>query len=137
SESIIWDTRDQRLNPTKGLMMRNTVAVGGLGGTEYYFRTTADAVYFQQIIEDFVASVGGSVGLVQPFNDTTLRLNNRFFIGGDTLRGFRVGGIGPRDANTTDALGGKYFYTVTAELSFHLFGIPKELGLLGKAFIDV
>jgi outer membrane protein insertion porin family len=137
SESIIWDTRDQRLNPTKGLMMRNTVAVGGLGGTEYYFRTTADAVYFQQIIEDFVASVGGSVGLVQPFNDTTLRLNNRFFIGGDTLRGFRVGGIGPRDANTTDALGGKYFYSGTAELSFPLLGIPKELGLLGKAFIDV
>jgi outer membrane protein insertion porin family len=136
SETVAWDTRDQRLNPTKGWLARNTVAVGGLGGTEYYVRTTADAVIYQTIVEDFVASVGGSVGYVEPFNNATLRLNNRFFIGGDTLRGFRVGGIGPRDANTTDSLGGKYYYTGTAELSFPL-GLPKEIGLLGKAFIDV
>lgn len=136
SETIAWDTRDQRLNPTKGWLARNTIAVGGLGGTEYYVRTTADAVAYQTIIEDFVASVGGSVGYIEPFNNSTLRLNNRFFIGGDTLRGFRVGGIGPRDANTTDSLGGKYYYTGTAELSFPL-GLPKEIGLLGKAFIDV
>src|SRR5262249_12054763 len=103
SETVAWDTRDQRLNTTKGWLVRNSVAVGGLGGTEYYFRTTADAVFFQTIVEDVVASVGGSVGFIQPFNDTVLRLNNRFFIGGDTLRGFAVGGVGPRDANTTDA----------------------------------
>ena len=52
------------------------------------------------------------------------------------MRGFAVGGIGPRDSITTDALGGTYFYTGTAELSFPL-GLPKEIGLLGKAFVDV
>ena len=83
-----------------------------------------------------VASIGGSVGAIGAYNNTTLRLNNRFFIGGDTLRGFAVGGIGPRDANTTDSLGGKYYYTGTAELSFPL-GLPKEIGILGKAFVDV
>jgi outer membrane protein insertion porin family len=136
SETIAWDTRDQRLNPTKGWLLRNSVALGGLGGTEYYLRTTADAVIYQTIVEDVVASVGGSVGLIAPYNDSILRLNNRFFIGGDTLRGFRVGGIGPRDGITTDSLGGKYYYTGTAELSFPL-GLPKEIGLLGKAFVDV
>src|SRR5262249_41709017 len=70
SETVAWDTRDQRLNTTKGWLVRNSVAVGGLGGTEYYFRTTADAVFFQTIVEDVVASVGGSVGFIQPFNDT-------------------------------------------------------------------
>jgi len=136
SETIGWDTRDQRLNPTKGWLLRHTVAAAGPGGTEYYVRATVDGVIYQSIIEDFVASIGGSVGVIGPFNNTVLRLNNRFFIGGDTLRGFRVGGIGPRDANTTDSLGGKYYYTGTAELSFPL-GLPKELGILGKAFIDV
>jgi len=52
------------------------------------------------------------------------------------LRGFRVGGIGPRDSNTTDSLGGTYFYTGTTELSFPV-GLPKEIGILGKAFVDV
>jgi outer membrane protein insertion porin family len=136
SETIIWDTRDTRLNTTKGWLLRNTVALAGAPGTENYGRTTADAVYFQSLFEDIVVSVGGSLGVVLPYNNTNIRLNNLFFLGGDNLRGFAVAGVGPRDAGTTDALGGQYFYTTTAELSFPLYGIPKELGLLGKAFVD-
>jgi outer membrane protein insertion porin family len=136
SETVAWDTRDTRLNTTKGLLLRNTVAFAALPGTEQYVRTTADAVYYQTIIEDFVASIGGSIGAVFPYNNSSLRLNNLFFIGGDTLRGFRVGGIGPRDSVTTDSLGGTYFYTGTTELSFPV-GLPKEIGILGKAFVDV
>ena len=136
SETIAWDTRDQRLNATKGWLLRNSIALGGLGGSEYYLRSTAEAVIYQSIVEDVVASVGGTIGFVTPYNDVPLRLNNRFFIGGDTLRGFRVGGIGPRDANTGDSLGGKYYYTGTTELSFPL-GLPKEIGILGKAFFDI
>ncbi len=83
-------------------MVRNTVAVAGAIGTEQYVRTTADAVYYYSLFEDVVASVGGSVGLVLPYGGSYVRLNNLFFIGGDTLRGFAVGGIGPRDAGTTD-----------------------------------
>jgi outer membrane protein insertion porin family len=98
---------------------------------------TGDAAYFQQIYEDVVATIGGGIGLILPYNNSIPRLNNLFFIGGDTLRGFAVGGIGPRDANTTDALGGLYYYTGTTELSFPLIGIPKEIGLLGKAFVDI
>ena len=132
SETLSWDTRDTRLNTTKGFLLRNSMAVAGLIGTEQYYRTTADAVYYQSIIEDVVASVGA----VFPYNGSSLRLNNLFFIGGDTLRGFQVGGIGPRDSITADALGGTYFYSATTELSFPL-GLPKEIGIFGKAFMDV
>jgi outer membrane protein insertion porin family len=136
AETLIWDTRDERLNPTKGFLVRNTIAVAGAIGNQQYFRTTADAVYYRSIVDDFVASIGGSVGIVVPF-DSYLRLNNLFFIGGDTLRGFAVGGIGPRDAATTDSLGGLYYYTGTAELSYPLPFVPKEVALIGKAFVDV
>ena len=34
SETIAWDTRDTRLNTTKGWLLRNTLAVAGLGGTQ-------------------------------------------------------------------------------------------------------
>jgi outer membrane protein insertion porin family len=137
SETILWDTRDTRLNTTKGFLVRNTVAVAGAIGTEQYVRTTADAVYYYSLFEDVVASVGGSVGLVLPYGGSYVRLNNLFFIGGDTLRGFAVGGIGPRDAGTTDSLGGQYYYTGTAELSYPLPFVPKEVALLGKAFVDI
>jgi outer membrane protein insertion porin family len=136
SETVSWDTRDTRLNTTKGWLLRNSVAVAGPPGTEYYVRTTLDGVIFKTLVEDVVGSIGGSIGIIGTYNNSTLRLNNRFFIGGDTLRGFAVGGIGPRDANTWDSLGGKYYYTGTAELSFPV-GLPKEIGILGKAFVDV
>jgi outer membrane protein insertion porin family len=136
SETLTWDTRDSRLNTTKGWLLRNTIAVAGAIGTEQYARTTADAVYFQSIFDEFVIAVGGSLGVVVPISNTYIKLNNLFFLGGDTLRGFAVAGVGPRDAGTTDALGGQYFYTTTAELSFPLYGIPKEFGLQGKAFVD-
>jgi outer membrane protein insertion porin family len=136
AETVAWDTRDTRINTTKGLLLRNSVALATAPGTQQYFRATADGVYYRQIIEDFVASIGGSVGAILPYNNTSLTLNNLFFIGGDTLRGFAVGGIGPRDSNTGDALGGTYFYTGTTELSFPV-GLPRELGIFGKAFVDV
>ena len=136
SETIAWDTRDTRLNTSKGWLLRNTVAISGFPGTEYYWRTTADAVIYQPIVEDVVWSIGGSMGITESYNNSTIRITNLFFVGGDNLRGFAVGGIGPRDQNTGDALGGKYFYTGTTELSFPV-GLPKEIGILGKAFVDV
>ena len=137
SETLSYDTRDQRLSPTKGYLLRSSVAVAGLGGDNYYVRITGDGVYYHTLFsDDVVGSIGGSVGAIQTFNNSILRLSNAFFIGGDTLRGFAVGGIGPRDANTTDALGGRYYYTGTAELSFPL-GLPREINLVGKAFVDV
>ncbi len=91
---------------------------------------------YQQLMEDVVVSIGGSLGYTAAYASNPLRLTERFFVGGDNLRGFAVGGIGPRDLNTLDALGGKYFYTGTAEASFPL-GLPKEIGITGKAFVDV
>src|SRR4029077_17911839 len=113
-----------------------SVAVAGPPGTNNYYRISVDGIFYQPIVEDLVVSFGGSGGLVQTFHHSQLLINNAFFVGGDNLRGFAVGGIGPRDANTTDALGGTYFYTGTTELSFPL-GLPKEIGILGKAFVDV
>ena len=35
-----------------------------------------------------------------------VKINNRFLLGGHSLRGFEPGGVGPRDLLTKDALGG-------------------------------
>ncbi len=51
------------------------------------------------------------------------------------MRGFDPGGIGPRDADTDDALGGTAFSVVRLETEFPL-GLPSEYGITGGAFID-
>lgn len=63
------------------------------------------------------------------------QINERFFIGGSSLRGFAKAGIGPRDTSTDDALGGNYFYRGSVETSFPV-GLPEEIGILGHGFTD-
>jgi len=64
-----------------------------------------------------------------------VRLNSRFFLGGDNFRGFRLGGVGPRDKLTADSLGANVFGVGTLELKFPL-GLPQELGIAGRTFTD-
>ena len=58
---------------------------------------------------------------------------NRFFLGGDSFRGFASGGVGPRDAVTKDAIGGNTYAALTGELRFPI-GLPNEYGVLGRVF---
>jgi outer membrane protein insertion porin family len=51
------------------------------------------------------------------------------------LRGFERGGIGPRDAETDDALGGNAYAVLRLETEFPL-PVPEEYGLAGGAFLD-
>ena len=137
STTLAWDTRDQRLNTTKGWLLRGSLSAAGPGGDQFYLRGNADAAYFQPLFAEVVASITGSVGAIAPYANAYVRLNNLFFLGGDSLRGFAVGGVGPRDGYTTDSLGGTFFYTASAELSFPIPLVPKEVGLVGKAFTDI
>ena len=65
-----------------------------------------------------------------------IKINDRFFLNGDRMRGFKNLGIGPRDISTSDALGGETYYVSRNELNFPL-GLPDDLGLTGLIFGDV
>ena len=67
-----------------------------------------------------------------------VRLLDLFYKGGETVRGFATAGIGPRDTLSAnqDALGGKMFYSTTAELLFQIPGVPQDIGLRGAVFAD-
>jgi outer membrane protein insertion porin family len=64
-----------------------------------------------------------------------VRLNDRFFRGGNSFRGFDTAGVGPRDLFTGDALGGRAFAIGSFELSFPT-GLPEDLGISASLFAD-
>ena len=64
-----------------------------------------------------------------------VRLNNRYFLGGSTLRGFEDGGVTARSKVGDDALGGNWQATAGVQLMFPL-GLPSEFGMRGKIFAD-
>ena len=134
-QTLAYDERDNKQSPTKGYFASITEEVAGLGGDSKYLKHEAKASYYYPVAPKWILSTVGSGGYVYGFGSNGIRINERFFLGGDDLRGFQNAGVGPRDINTRDALGGNEYYTGTVELKFPL-GLPDELGVSGAVFTD-
>ncbi|MCZ6887499.1 MAG: outer membrane protein assembly factor BamA, partial [Gammaproteobacteria bacterium] len=132
---ITYDARDSRIDPSNGYFVRLQQDLAGLGGNVRYLRNRLSGAYYYPITENFIGSLSGSGGYIFGFADKDVRLTDRFFVGGSSLRGFNTAGIGPRDTTTNDALGGNLFAVGGAEVSFPL-GFPKEFDVRGRLFTD-
>ncbi|MDO9707947.1 outer membrane protein assembly factor BamA [Paracraurococcus lichenis] len=140
-QTLTYDFRDSIIDPRRGGVARLGTDFAGLGGDVAYLRARLDGSYyipFEQYFgdPDYVLSISGSIGYLDPLFGKRERIIDRFFLGGENLRGFRIAGAGPRDTNTRDSLGGRFLWTQSTELRYPL-PLPAELGLVGRAFVDV
>ena len=135
SQTTVLDKRDNRYEPKDGYVVSLTNELAGLSGDTQHLRTRIKTGYFVSLFEDkvlaFIAESGHIIGIDQDVN-----IGERFFLGGQTVRGFSNSGIGPRDGITNDALGGNTYYAGSIELRFPL-GLGEELGINGSLFTDV
>ncbi len=136
SQGLTYDSRDSTLFPTEGTYGWLVTTAAGLGGDAKYLSGKLGASHYYPITEKWIFNLLGEVGAMSELGDDGIRINERFLLGGDTLRGFKNAGIGPRDLTTNDALGGTYFYRSTAEFSFPI-GLPEEMGVKGHTFTDL
>ena len=140
STTVTYDRRDSRIEPRSGYVVRGGMDWAGLGGDVTYVRFRGDAQYyvpFERLLgdPDYVLVLAAGAGYLAPYGDNDSRIVDRFFLGGENLRGFALGGAGPRDISTNDALGGQTLWTTSAEFRFPL-PLPSELGFIGRAFVD-
>jgi outer membrane protein insertion porin family len=134
-QSLVYDTRDNRFDPTTGMVTTFRQDIAGLGGDAKFLRHEIEGAYYYPVAKEWTWMVGGSFGHIMGMNDD-VRIQNRFFVGERQVRGFNNLGIGPRDLATNDALGGNMYYTGTTELLFPL-GLPEEMGFRGVVFTDI
>lgn len=135
SQQISYDTRDSRFDPHEGQIISLSTEFAGLGGDVRFIKNTLGGAYYLPITENITGALKAEAGWVRGVGQDT-RVGDRFFISPNSLRGFEFAGVGPRDAKTNDALGGKWFYTGTVEVSFPL-GLPEEFQIRGRVFADV
>lgn len=128
-----YDTLNDRLNPTEGHKLRLDLDFFGLGGNSKHITSKFKASKFYRLIEGVTAANFLEIGYIFPIKD--VKINNRFFLNGDQVRGFKNSGIGPRDTSTGDALGGEQYAVIRNEINFPL-GLPEELGIKGIVFGD-
>lgn len=135
SQRIAYDDRDSVLFPTNGMNAWFDTEWAGLGGDASYLSAQVGASWFYPIADRWILNVLGETGVISGLSED-VEINERYFLGGATLRGFERAGIGPRDPATDDSLGGNYFYRGTVEMSFPI-GFPEEMGILGHGFTDI
>ncbi len=136
SQRLAYDDLDSKLFPTDGYSLWLDTEFAGLGGDAKYVSGKTGAAYYYPVSKGWVFNLLGEAGAIQGVMDEKVRINERYFLGNNTFRGFERSGIGPRDEATDDALGGNYFYRGTAELTFPL-GFPEEMGIAGHLFNDI
>lgn len=102
----------------------------GVGGNIHALNNTLSGAQFIAFDEDkqVILKCEGRYGLTAKLG--YMRFMDQYFLGAFSFPGFAEAGVGPRDANTTDALGGRQYYVAAAKLYFPL-GFPKELPVKG------
>ena len=133
-QAIQFDRLNDRINPTDGFRFRLDVDYFGLGGDSEHILTELKIANFYRIADGFVLANFLEGGYIASIKE--VKINDRFNLNGDQLRGFKNLGIGPRDSSTSDALGGEIYYLNRNELTFPL-GLPDDLGLGGLIFADI
>ena len=156
--SLIYDSLNSRLRPTRGQRVSLGVDVAGLGGDVHYVRGKVDGAKYWGLGSGFVFSLTGEGGVIKSLDGTEVRITDRFYLGEPQFRGFDIRGVGPRvqryqysgdptagtqalitnrDQVIDDALGGKAYYLTKAELELPLGSGAAELGLRPSIYVQM
>jgi len=133
--TLLVNRTNDPVRPTRGWSASLRQDFAGIGGDVNYLKTEADASWYYGFSPNWVVSLQGSTGYVSGWNGDPIRINDRFFKGGNTFRGFETAGMGARDLTTTDALGGNFYAIGTVELTVPNY-LPDEYGIKTSLFAD-
>jgi outer membrane protein insertion porin family len=141
SQVVTLDYRDSKIYPHTGYIVEVGTDYAGLGGDARFVRGNVNAAYYIPLEREFGnpdwgIKLAGSAGKMALLAGGREEIIDRFFLGGDNLRGFETGGAGPHDTVSGDPLGGRFIWTQTTELRYPL-PVSPDLGLNGRAFVDV
>lgn len=132
SGSLIRDSRDNILTPTRGAHTTMTLDFAGLGGDSRYIKTIASTSYFQPIWLNHILSGRVEVGAGWGWGGEELPVFERFYLGGpNTFRGMKFRRLSPVDESgnriggTSDVLGNVEYI------------IPLGFGIRLAAFFDI
>lgn len=134
-QTLAYDRRDNAISPTEGYYLSFSNDVAGLGGDDKYLRFDAKSYLYYTFFEDYTLKMFVTGGYVTGYGNENVRLSQRYFLGGSTMRGFDSSGIGARDKYTKDALGGNWMVYGGSELTFPI-GLD-EVGIKGRTFVDI
>jgi outer membrane protein insertion porin family len=141
--SLTYNSTDNLNFPTTGFLVEVKQDIAGLGGDAQFVRSTFDGRAYYEVYPEFIGTLRVQGGHIASLNSGKLAAIDQYFKGPELVRGFASSGIGPRDLNSQsslktipDALGGTAFWGTSAEVTFPLAFLPRDLGMRGAVFAD-
>ena len=125
-------------NTHTGIVGNLGIAYTGFGGTETYMRYSGDVTAMVKFLDDrWQLRTSMDFGYLQPLgSDDYISRVYRYFLGGESLRGFDIAGVGSRNwYYRSYALGGLWKVNGSTQLNFPIF-IPDEYQVKGFVFAD-
>lgn len=107
SLTLLRDTRNNRLFPTKGTFASVSNEFAGLGGDNNYYRVIGNARFYKRLFWKVIFKQNFTIGYIESLNNDPVPLFERFFTGGiNSLRGFELRSVGPKVRVLDSASGG-------------------------------
>ncbi len=124
-------------NTHTGLVGNIGIAYTGFGGTSTFMRYSADATAMVKFLDDrWQLRTSLDFGYIQTIGDDYVPRVYRYFLGGESMRGFEIAGIGSRNWRYESySLGGMWKVNGSTQLNFPIF-IPDEYQIKGFVFTD-
>ena len=124
-------------NTHTGLVGNLGVAYTGFGGTETFLRYNADVIAMVNFWDDrWQLRTSLDFGFIQTIGDDYVPRVYRYFLGGESLRGFDIAGVGSRNWRYLSySLGGMWKANGSTQMNFPIF-IPDEYQVKGFVFMD-
>ncbi len=142
SIGFVLDRRDSAVDPTRGFQLRLTPEIAGPGGTSRFARFRAAGSFHHRIGDMLDVSLGLEGGIIEPIGGRTVPLFDRFYIGGNSMRGFDLRGIGPKvvplkaPVAPPTAIGGRAYYAGRLEVAFRGEPALQKIGITPSVFVD-
>jgi outer membrane protein insertion porin family len=113
---ILWDSRNNRFDPSEGSVHSFEVQFAGLGGSNRFFKVVGSTTWHFALSAGLTGFVRGRFGVGEGYSGENLPPAERFFLGGvNTVRGFDFRDIGPQDREG-NPLGGTSFLQFNLEI---------------------
>lgn len=119
--SVVFDTRDDTLDPHKGVLARAEIQpfVDAFGESAPFLKSTVSASAYHAIHKRTVLAARAKLGSIAGAHAQDVPATERFYAGGGgSVRGFGYQEIGPFDGN--DPLGGRSLVELSTEARFKI-----------------
>jgi outer membrane protein insertion porin family len=131
--NISLDKRNSPYKPTSGSIFTIEQNLAGVGGTSNYLQNKITYKKYKALSERFTGAFKSEFGTINGYSGKYAPVDSMYSIGGNKLRGFKSGKLGPQ--LNTSYTGGNYYYVLTTETNFDL---PiDEYDISSSLFLDV